>query len=91
MKKRTGSSIEVFKYTKKKLLGLRVTKSEASMDQVKSKSHTDYFDRYLNSETLGVKTIIVENDDIDKDFLEDFSAYSLCQIPDDKFHRQIPE
>jgi len=48
-------------------------------DEVRNKSHTRYFDHYLNK--LGVKTLLVERDYIDRDFLEDYAAYYVRCFP----------
>jgi hypothetical protein len=67
--------LEIYEYSKKKLLELFVEKSEAAEELITKKNHSEYFDKYLINPDIDVKTIIVENDYIDRDFLEDFSAY----------------
>jgi len=48
-------------------------------DEVRLKSHTRYFDQYLTK--LNVRTLLVERDYIDRDFLEDFAAYYVRCFP----------
>jgi len=47
--------------------------SVASNTIIKKKLHSTYFQEYFD--IIGVKTIIVEYEYVDKDYLEDFSAY----------------
>lgn len=44
-----------------------------SINQVKQKLHRIYFEEYFNQ--LNAKTIVVEEDYIDRDYLEDYAAY----------------
>lgn len=47
--------------------------SGAPRAAVESKLHLQYFDEYFSH--LGAKTIVVEKEYVDRDFLEDFAAY----------------
>lgn len=48
-----------------------------SVGEIRSKKHFDYFLRYLND--IQVKTIVIEENYVSKDYLHDFTAYySLC-------------
>ena len=69
------NSIEVYEYSKAKLFELFEKNPTTSKELVSNKNHSEYFNSYLKSEDMGAKTIVVENDYIDRDFLEDFSAY----------------
>ena len=71
---------EVEKYSLEKLKHLFVAKSNANARIVESKNHIAYFEGYFNE--IGAKTIIIENDYIDRDFLEDFAGYYVrCFYP----------
>jgi hypothetical protein len=65
--------LEVHEYSIESLRKLIADKSGSSEDVISSKPHHHYFKGYCDF--IGVKTIVVENDYIDHDFLEDFSAY----------------
>lgn len=58
--------------------------SPASKEMILGKNHPDYFNKYLKSDDIGVKTIVVEHDYIDRDFLEDFSGYYVRCFSDYK-------
>ena len=47
--------------------------SEADLEIIAVKRHSDYFAEYF--EAINARTIVVESDYIDHDFLEDFSGY----------------
>ena len=76
----TAPAFEVFPYSLDCLAKLIAegshNKSEA---EVRSTSHTQYFDDYLK--TLGVSTLLVERNYIDRDFLEDYAAYYVRCFP----------
>jgi hypothetical protein len=63
----------VIPYNIDNLKGLFAKESGASLSIVDTKLHSVYFKEYFDE--LGAKTIAVENDYIDRDFLEDFSGY----------------
>ncbi|HEB86846.1 MAG TPA: hypothetical protein ENI68_07520 [Gammaproteobacteria bacterium] len=65
--------LEVYEYSIESLRKLIADKSGSSEDVIGKKPHHHYFKGYCDF--IGVKTIVVENDYIDHDFLEDFSAY----------------
>jgi hypothetical protein len=54
--------------------------SEASPETVASKLHSSYFESYFRE--VGVKTVVAEEQYVDHDYLEDFSAYYVkCFYP----------
>lgn len=68
---------EVYPYSLTALVDLLTAKSRADRDTVLSKSHLAYFDGYFSY--LNAQSILVENDYVDRDFLEDFAGYySRC-------------
>jgi hypothetical protein len=67
--------VEVCEYSKENLLKLFEGDRTTSKKMITKKKHVEYFNLYLMSKDMGAKTIVVENDYIDRDFLEDFSAY----------------
>ncbi len=71
---------EVYPYSIKKLESLLAEKSEALLEVVHEKLHSLYFENYF--EALGAVTILVENDCVDRDFLEDFAGYYVRCFPD---------
>ena len=64
---------EVFEYHIDKLSEILAEKSEASLKDINKKLHRHYFENYFNG--IGARTIIVENDYIDRDFLDDYAEY----------------
>ena len=61
-----------------------------STEQVKLKKHYDYFFKYLSSSELGVKTIVIENNYISRDFLHDYASYyALCFEKYEKVCRRV--
>lgn len=53
-----------------------LTTSGSSTDLIGAKSHLDYFEEYFSHpKGVGAKTIIVEKNYVDRDFLEDYAAY----------------
>jgi hypothetical protein len=66
-------TFEVTSYAIEKLTELLATKSQASPDNIKRKAQVSYFEEYFSH--LGAKTIVVENQYIDRDYLEDYAAY----------------
>ncbi|MGE5341073.1 MAG: hypothetical protein ACM3SY_06285 [Candidatus Omnitrophota bacterium] len=76
------NSIEIYEYNYGILLKLFETKTRTSVNRIKGKTHSEYFDKYLNH--IKANTIVVENDYIDRDFLEDFSAYYVRCFTDYK-------
>ncbi|HHT9106905.1 MAG TPA: hypothetical protein ACFYD7_13695 [Candidatus Wujingus californicus] len=64
---------QVIPYSIDNLKKLFAEKSRASLSIVDTKLYSVYFEEYFD--TLGAKTIAVENKYIDRDFLEDFSGY----------------
>lgn len=68
-----SAAFEVLPYDAAQFRQLLVAKSGASAEMVECRTHTTYLSEYFDK--LGAKTIVVENCYIDRDFLEDFSAY----------------
>lgn len=77
---KSETPFEIETYTREKLIEVIVSKSEASSGLIEAKNHVDYLDEYFHE--LGAKTILVENNYFDRDYLEDYAAhYARC------FHR----
>lgn len=66
-------NLEVCQYSIETLCVLLADKSKNSLSAVKQRGHSQYFEEYFNK--LQAKTILIENEYVDRDFLEDFSAY----------------
>lgn len=67
-------AFDVHPYSIDNLIQCFVDGSEgASHDQIRRKFHRIYFEEYFTA--LEAKTIVVETDYIDKDYLEDYAAY----------------
>lgn len=64
---------EVVPYDIATLCRLLAEKAHASQTVINGKTHAEYFKSYFSH--LDAQTIVVENDYIDRDFLEDFAAY----------------
>jgi hypothetical protein len=64
---------EVEAYSPDRLIQILVSKSDASKARVKNKTHLSYLDGYFQK--LDAKTILIENDYFDRDYLEDYAAY----------------
>lgn len=64
---------EVVPYSIDVLRTLFARPGKSEREIINRKSHCDYFQNYFAK--LKAKTIVVENEYIDRDFLEDFSAY----------------
>lgn len=64
---------DVIPYCIEQLLGLLATHTLAVPTEISNKLHSTYFRDYFQE--LGARTIVVEYDYIDRDFLEDFSNY----------------
>lgn len=68
-----GAPFEIYPYSIDQLVDIFADKSISNKELIRSKIHLTYFNEYF--EHLDTKTILVENDYIDRDFLEDFSSY----------------
>ncbi|MEA1950119.1 MAG: hypothetical protein U9N87_01955 [Planctomycetota bacterium] len=68
-----GKAYEVLSYSIDTLCSLLAKKVHSPKYRVERKQHLDYFRSYFAE--LNSRTIIVENDYIDRDFLEDYAAY----------------
>lgn len=78
----------VHEYSIEKLTKLLSGLSQADPDTVRDKLHRRYFKDYLPE--IGVKTLVVENDYVDRDFLEDYAAYYVrCFNDYDRFCSRI--
>ena len=64
---------EVYGYDIRVLRKLIADKSETDLATTAQRLHPQYFEEYFGE--LKAKTILVENCYIDRDYLEDFSAY----------------
>jgi len=64
---------KVVRYDIATLRGLLSQYSLADESTVAEKIHSTYFEEYFPH--IGAETIVVENDYVDRDYLEDFSAY----------------
>jgi hypothetical protein len=73
---------EVFPYNIDRLTHILSEKSGASIERVSDKIHTIYFQEYFQN--IKARTILIENDYIDRDYLEDFSAYYVRCFADYK-------
>lgn len=69
----TETPLEIYPYSIEELLEIFAAKSKANSEQIKNKIHLIYFREYF--ENLNAKTILVENEYVDKDFLEDYASY----------------
>lgn len=72
--------VEVFPYSIDTLRRLLSEKARAASEVINSKCHVGYFESYFDH--LKAATIVVENEYIDRDFLEDFAAYYVRCFPD---------
>ena len=78
-----AASYEVHPYSIDTLRKLLAEKARAEGSVISSKNHCFYFESYFKE--LAAKTIVVENDYVDRDFLEDFAAYYVrCHHPYDR-------
>lgn len=73
---------EVHDYSIERLLDLFARESKASPSEISKKLHTIYFQEYFDR--IGAKTIVVENEYVDRDYLEDFSEYYVRCFQDYK-------
>lgn len=69
----TKNSFEIYPFSIINLKNILADKSDAPAETIEAKSHSQYFFDYLAH--LGANTILVENNYIDRDFLEDFSEF----------------
>jgi hypothetical protein len=61
---------------------------ESQRATIEGKLHCRYFDEYFRA--LGAKTILVEEEYVDRDFLEDFAAYYVrCFYPYRRYCRRL--
>lgn len=70
----------VLNYSDDSLENLFQEVATVPLSLIRKTSHNDYFKYYLKD--IGAKTLVVEKDYIDRDFLEDFSGYYVrCFAP----------
>ncbi len=62
-------------YTGQNLRDALVAASHTKSETLRSKTHAEYLDAYLAA--IGVKTMVIEHEYVDRDFLEDFAAYHV--------------
>lgn len=74
-----AAAYSVSSYSIETLKLLLSQKSGAELSVVEEKLHTVFFDQYFA--TLKAKTIVAENDYVDRDYLEDFAAYYVRCFP----------
>jgi hypothetical protein len=74
------SNFQAYPYSVDELKNILANSSKASLHAIEQKSHISYLDQYLLA--IGVKTILVEYEYIDRDFLEDFAGYYVRCFPD---------
>jgi hypothetical protein len=74
------SRFQVSSYSVNEFKTILANSSKAALHVIEQKSHISYFDNYLQE--IGVKTILVEYEYIDRDFLEDFAGYYVRCFPD---------
>lgn len=77
-----SSNFKALEYSISELKNILVDNSKASIHLIESKIYVVYFEEYFN--TLKARTIIVEYNYVDRDFLEDFSGYYVRCFPDYK-------
>ena len=71
------AAFQVVAYSIDALVQCLAERSLATKEAIEGKLHRQYFDEYFTA--LETKTIIVELDYFDRDFLEDYAAYYvLC-------------
>lgn len=71
---------EAFAYDLARLVALIAEGSyHKSEEEIRHKRHIDYLDRYLSH--IAPKTLVVERQYVDRDFLEDFAAYYVRCFP----------
>ncbi|MCD4657606.1 MAG: hypothetical protein K8S87_08695 [Planctomycetes bacterium] len=64
---------DINNYSIDKLIKIISKKSKITEKKVRRKLHTKYFEEYFKE--VGARKIIIENDYIDRDYLEDYSGY----------------
>lgn len=68
-----NDALEVYPYSIDELKNIITVNYKSTSDAVLKKCHFHYFNEYFDY--IKAKTIVVEKNYVDKDFLEDFSAY----------------
>ena len=66
-------SYEIYPYSIDRLMCLLARNPHANKEVICTKVHGEYFENYFRE--LGAKTILIENNYVDRDFLDDFSQY----------------
>lgn len=74
----------VVPYSIATLIRLLAEKSKNTVEVVKAKLHSTYFEEYFAN--IRAATIVIEDEYVDRDFLEDFAAYYVrCFHPYDRY------
>lgn len=74
------SAYELYPYSHGQLLEILASKSRSAPSVVQEKLHSPYFREYFDH--IGAQIILVENDYIDRDYLEDYAAYYARSFQD---------
>lgn len=81
-------AFEVADYSIEEFISIIAAASSSPEDKVAAKQHINYFSNYFAA--LQARTIVVEYDYIDHDFLEDYAAYYVrCFEPYQKLTRRV--
>lgn len=67
--------LEVWPYDIDRITSFISKFSKTSLDAICSKLHTRYFREYFSENGVGAKTVVVEADYVDRDFLLDYAGY----------------
>lgn len=67
------TACEVHEYSFERLLELFASPSKASLHEIGTKLHAVYFKEYFHC--IGAKSIVVEHEYVDRDYLEDYAEY----------------
>lgn len=74
---KVDNPFEVYKYSIKALEAVIAEKSNNTLKAIHNKSHINYFESYCGPAGVNVRTFIVENNYVDRDYLEDFAGYYI--------------
>ncbi len=66
---------EIFDYTLERLISVISGKTGATAEYLNRKSHISYFRNYFSHRDISAKSIIVESEYVDHDYMEDYVAY----------------
>lgn len=68
-------ALDVRPYSIEELKALLQQKSKASLARIQQKLHSKYFESYFAHQDIAAATIVVENQYVDRDYLEDYASY----------------